>query len=650
MNKNSIIDYLLYKLAVVSGNLFSRVNPEIYLGLGKFLGRMMFYLDKKHRNIVERNLRFVFCRNKAPSEIRRIAVCAFENFGQNICEAVALKRVDKQYIDKYVTIEGQHLIDEALENKKGLIYVTLHLGDWEIANAACGIYHKSCSVVIKDQKHGRLNELLNSYRKRSGVNLVPLGSLREIIRSLDNNHIVTMVSDHGAGKGDTLVDFFGRPASMPTGAVRLALKFKVPIFFAYIVRTHGPYHKIVIEKFDSFSDTRDKDKDLEKNLNTINKKFEHYISQYPQQYLWSYKRWKHSKERSVMILSDGKTGHLRQSETVAKIISGMGFNLDIRIVEIKYRNRFLAGILYLICCLKKNREINGWFLKSALDAFSYEAIAHNFCDIVISAGESIAWLNLAISSLNQAKSIHIMRPGLLGVKRFDLLVLPRHDRAANFKNIAVTEGALNLIDEDYLKTQAQKLYKNIGASFDSDLRIGLLIGGNTKDYELNPRIAQSIISRIKRVSVEFNANILITTSRRTPKEAEEVFKRELHGFDNCKLLIIANEKNIPEAVGGILGLSSLVIVTSESISMISEAASSGKQVIVVYSSEKKEAIQSSINKRHRMFLENLQNHGYIHLCEAHTLGYKIKEILTKRPLIKRLNDREEVRKKLKEIL
>jgi len=114
MSKNFNLDYIAYNLARLSGVLFSRLPPEIYIWPGKIFGRTLFILDKKHRDIVYRNLRFVFHKEKSPQELNRIARFSFENLGKNLFEALALPRVNKDYIDKYLTIEGENFIEEAL--------------------------------------------------------------------------------------------------------------------------------------------------------------------------------------------------------------------------------------------------------------------------------------------------------------------------------------------------------------------------------------------------------------------------------------------------------------------------------------------------------------------------------------------------------
>ena len=650
MGKNLNLDYVICNFVRMCGVLFSRLPPKSYIWLGKIFGKTLFVLDKKHRDVVYRNLRFVFHKEKSPRQLNRIARLSFENLGKNLFETLALPRVNKAYIDKYLTIEGKNFIEEALKQKKGLIYITLHLGNWELLNAACGLRYKNCSVIVKGQKHSSLNQLLNSYRRKFGVKLIELGALRDVVRALENNEIVSMVVDHGAGKGDKFVELFGREVPMPAGAVKLALKFKAPILFAYIRRTRGAYHEVAVEPFRSFRDTGNKENDLDNNLAALNKQLEKYIRANPEQYLWSYKRWKHSKKRSILILHDGKTGHLRQSQAVAKVVQGLGFDAEVTIIEVKFYNKFIHHLLKI--CLAMFARSGAWLpiLRIILDRESFEKIINGFFDVVITTGSSLAAVNLIISGENKAKAIHVTRPGFVSVKRFDLVIMPKHDNPPDYKNVVATDGALNLINHEYLMEEAAKLITK-DVSLNSNIpKIGLLLGGNTKEYRLTPLMARRVISRVKRVSVQMNTEILVTTSRRTPGDVVEVLKEELTGFKNCKLLIIANENNIPEAVGAILGLSTIVIVSSESISMVSEAVNSQKKVVAIDMLYRAEAILSGAGRRHRAFLENLEKQKYIYLVEAEQIGYKLKELLKTGPGGKKLNDISAVENKLKNML
>ena len=139
-----------------------------------------------------------------------------------------------------------------------------------------------------------------------------------------------------------------------------------------------------------------------------------------------------------------------------------------------------------------------------------------------------------------------------------------------------------------------------------------------------------------------DAELLITTSRRTSSVAECLLKEEFLNYHRCKLLIIANEKNIPEAVGGILALSKIIITSPESISMISEAVNSRKYVLVFNS--------PNLSKKHRRFLNYFAKNKYIYLVDAYNLAKKIEEIWSNRPKIHTLGDNLKVCEAIKKIL
>jgi mitochondrial fission protein ELM1 len=263
--------------------------------------------------------------------------------------------------------------------------------------------------------------------------------------------------------------------------------------------------------------------------------------------------------------------------------------------------------------------------------------------MIISCGSSIAPVNFALSRENLAKSIVIMRPSVFSVRRFDLVVMPWHDRPPRRKNVVVTDGALNLINEDYLKGQSEALMRHLTPNTQhSTPKIGLLIGGDAKNFHLEKGTILEVIRRIKSAAERLKLDILVTTSRRTPENIEGLVKEEFKNYPYCKLLIIANEENPSFTVGGILGLSQIIVSSPESISMISEAVS-GKKYVLVFQS-------AGLDKKHDRFLKHFAQNKYIYLTEPEDLSKTIIEIWEKRPLVYELKDDILVKEAIKKIL
>jgi mitochondrial fission protein ELM1 len=198
-----------------------------------------------------------------------------------------------------------------------------------------------------------------------------------------------------------------------------------------------------------------------------------------------------------------------------------------------------------------------------------------------------------------------------------------------------------LIDQDYLKSQSDKIIKS-GIKINKDLVIGLMLGGDSDNFHLSQVLLKTISVQLKVSLEQLDAELLITTSRRTPKSLEGLLKEEFAGYSRCKLLVIANQENIPEAVGGILALSEIIIVSPESISMISEAVNSAKYVIVIDSPD--------ISRKHRRFLDLFAENKYIYLAKPDDLLERISQIWTAKPEVKILKDNLLVSDALKRIL
>lgn len=525
----------------------------------------------------------------------------------------------------------------------------MHAGSWELSNIVSANLGVPFRLFVRDLRYPRLNALLNSYRNRKGCRIIQRqNQTRQLIEVLAANEAVGMTLDQG-GKSGVPVEFFGHRASMSTGAVKLALKYGATLLPVLFNRINGPYIKIVIEPPFEFKKSPDLTKDIKDNVQGLARIFQEHIINYPDGYLWTYKIWKYSDRKVILILSDGKTGHLRQSQAVAGIIrdyySGKGIAVNIEEAEVEFRSGFSRSALALSACLSGKYHCQGclWCMKTFLKPEIFKSLSDKSPDLIVSCGSRTAEANYILSRENNAKSIVIMRPSLLSRKRFDLVILPRHDRIIRGKNVVVTDGALNLIDEEYLKRQSQALISSCaGALKEGGLYLGVLLGGDTREFSLKTGEVSEVLRQVTEAAEKINAGILITTSRRTSNAAEQAVKDTLKDSPRVKLMVIANEKNIPEAVGGILGLSGVIISSPESISMISEAATSGKYVLVFGA--------RGLSRKHNRFLKYFSRRNYIFLSEIKNLSRDIQDAWVNKRAINTLSDKKAVKEALAKIL
>ncbi len=650
MKQNLIADYLSCILFRVVSFFTFFLPLNFSLFLGRRLGDLVYLFDRRHRAVAYANIRKTVSDNLDCASGARITRRAYQAFGQNLMEISFLPRVNKQYLQKYIHIENKDCIQEAFNRGKGVIFLIVHEGNWELSNIICANLGFPFILFVRDQGFPRLNALLNAYRLKQGAKIIHKDTgIRQLVEVLKSNQSIGMTTDQG-GKNGQLVNFFGKEASMSTGAVRLALKYDCAIIPVFYTRVKGPYTKVILDQVFTATRSADPQNDLRLNLQKLIRIYEKYIRQYPHEYLWTYKIYKYGKEREVLIITDSKTGHLRQSEGAAKLISRQladrGIKTHLSVGEVKFRRPLSGLILSWVAGFSGKYRGQGRslrYLRYALTPQSGQSLMSFKPDIIISAGGAISAVNYFLAKENQAKSVVLMRPANLSLKKFNLAVIPRHDQPASGSNLVITEGALNLIDADYLSQKAKGLEQS--GLLKSPLLhpcIGVLIGGDSKGFSLGSEQISALAKEIKKSAEGLNADILISTSRRSTTEVEEVIKNEFGNYARCKLLVIARQNNNPDVVGGMLGLSDIIVTSPESISMISEAVCAKKYVIVFNSGK--------LSAKHQRFLKNYQNKKYIYVKQTEDLAGFIKEIWQDHPEVNFPEDNLKVSAALDKIL
>jgi mitochondrial fission protein ELM1 len=329
---------------------------------------------------------------------------------------------------------------------------------------------------------------------------------------------------------------------------------------------------------------------------------------------------------------------------VSGYLKQKGIDSCIRTVQVAIKDRLHRAMLAVSCNFAWRGTCQGCVgcLRQSLTDGSYQQASSIKADIVISCGSSVAAVNRILALENQARSIVIMKPVFQNIRSFDLVVMPKHDDPPSGKNVVVTQGALNLIDDQYLKDQGDELEKHSGALNKTRPVIGVLYGGDSKKFCLGPELVRETAKNILDAAQTIDADLLITTSRRTSAPAEKIIKEVFAGQPRCKLLVLANEKNYDFAVGGILDKSDIVVISPESISMISEAASSGKYVIVFDA--------PGISGKHLKLLSYFEAGGLIVRVAAKELSGAIRDICYNKPSHQRLDNTAAVKEGLSRIL
>ncbi len=617
MPKHSIAEYALLAFFKFFSACIRALPVGLRLWCGRRIGDLLFFFDVRHKARVFAQINRACGDGRSPRQIDGLTRRFYRHFGQSIVEMLFLPAITTAYIRRYISFEGMEHVQEAFRRGKGVILLGVHAGSWEISNVICANLGFPFYLFVRGQRSSLLNELLNRYRSQKGCRLIERESqLRTLVSALRRNEAIGMTLDQG-GKNGVLVDFLGRTASFATGAVKLALRYGATILPAYYTRESGPRIKTIIAPAFVVSRSGEEEADIRANVQALARIYEGFIRRYPAEYYWPYKIWKYSSQRTVLVLSDSKAGHQRQAEAVAAEVGRLYAQRKIRCalvtVPVRFRSRWRERLFSLGCLGAGRYRCQGCqrCVSWALDAQTQRAVSGVCPDVVVSCGQSVAAVNVQISRFHDACSIVVMRPSLLGLSRFDLAVVPQHDRAPQRANVVKTFGALSTFDPEVARAQARQLCASTaGVLQESGAYVGVLLGGDARGFCLDEILARRVLCQAFAAAERLQAKVLVSTSRRSSASVEKAVKEECRAHERCALSVIANEQNWPFAAGGIMGLCRVAVVSPESISMISEAASAGCRVV---------SFEGGPGGKHRRFLEEFVQRGYVRIAPVERL-------------------------------
>ena len=283
--------YYLFRFA---GWLCPRLSTRLGYWLFARLGDLMFLVTAKKQTTYFSNLRHVLGDDAPPAQINAIARRAFQNLLKNYFDLLRGHRLSKEAIRAELTdVHGMEHLENAMQQGKGLIAGSAHFGAWDLFIHLAATYLNAHVVVPNERlEPEKLFQYILDLRKSQGIEMVPLDvAPRALIKALRTGQIAGLAYDRDITKTGPVVNFFGKPAQMPDGAVQLALKFGAPVVIAFSVRCPDNRSEVFIEPPLEFVKTGDAQRDIREGVQRIANVMEKYIRQYPDQWLMFQKIW-----------------------------------------------------------------------------------------------------------------------------------------------------------------------------------------------------------------------------------------------------------------------------------------------------------------------------------------------------------------------
>jgi Kdo2-lipid IVA lauroyltransferase/acyltransferase len=291
----SNIDTIQYYILKCIFTLLSAIPRSTISFVAKPLAYIWYCLDRRHRAIAQKNFHHALGKELNNAAIKKLVRSNFVQLTRLALEIPSLLRFNKKTAHTYVTISGREHLQKARQTGKGIIYLTAHLGNWELmALASSVVFHTSIGVVARKLDHKPLDCLLTEIRTRTGNQVIDKDKgAAPIGRMLKEQMPVGILLDQNASWYDGVyVPFFGKTACTNKGLAMIALRHDAIVLPAFNIRQKDGRYQVIISPPVNLIRTGNLRKDVLMNTAKFNQIIEKHIRLAPDNWLWVHRRWR----------------------------------------------------------------------------------------------------------------------------------------------------------------------------------------------------------------------------------------------------------------------------------------------------------------------------------------------------------------------
>ena len=262
--------------------------------IGITLGLGVYAVHGRLRRVGVRNLTLAF-PDLTPRDRRRLLRGEFISLGRQLAEVCLFPRYTLDNVSRIVTYDGFENFERAYARGKGVLFLTGHLGAWEVSAFAHSLHGHPLSIVMRSLDNPYIDKLLQGYRTMHGNRTVDKDDfIRGLLSAMKGGETVGILMDTNMTPPQgVFVDFFGVAACTASGLARIALRTDAAVVPGFTVwdKTLRKY----ILRFEPAVElvrSSDAEADIVANTGKFTKVIEDFIRLYPDQWLWVHRRWK----------------------------------------------------------------------------------------------------------------------------------------------------------------------------------------------------------------------------------------------------------------------------------------------------------------------------------------------------------------------
>jgi lauroyl/myristoyl acyltransferase len=283
--------YYLYRLG---GALAPHLTPTMVEALASWLGNLLYRLDGRGTENIRDNMRHVLGPGASPERIEAAVRGVHRNLLLNYLDLFRIPTLSPDLLRARVTMEGMDIALDALALGRGLVGGSAHFGNPDTVGQAFALQGYPVLAPAEHVRPEPMFRYLRRLRETFGNRYIPVdGPLTCLIRRLKEGGIVALALDRDPTGSGVVVDFFGAPARLPDGAVRIALRTGAPLCVGLTYRLAQPrgHYRIHIERVDLVQ-TGNRREDVLAGVAQVARVLERGIAQAPEQWVLTTPLWR----------------------------------------------------------------------------------------------------------------------------------------------------------------------------------------------------------------------------------------------------------------------------------------------------------------------------------------------------------------------
>ncbi|MDD5679330.1 MAG: lysophospholipid acyltransferase family protein [Kiritimatiellae bacterium] len=229
--------YTCYRMA----QIVSRTLPRRFAyWLGLRIADHFYASDHDGRRAIMSNFRQILTMQgitASDKTLEQMARKNFQYFGKYLVDFFKFARFTPTVIRRLVSLEHIEYLEQAEALGRGIIFITAHLGNWELGGAILAAMGRRIHAVFLPHRENKINTLFQKHRSQRGLQCIPLGhAARGVMEALKHNECVAMLADRDFTAHHHPILFFGKPAHLSSGPARIAVKTQAPLVPTFLLR------------------------------------------------------------------------------------------------------------------------------------------------------------------------------------------------------------------------------------------------------------------------------------------------------------------------------------------------------------------------------------------------------------------------------